>query len=73
MTHEISCIVSPILFLATHYFYILRVSICLVPIDGCRELRKKEKDGVMATPLVSWCQKELTRLLKFDTSEDIVR
>lgn len=27
----------------------------------------------MATPLVSWCQKELTRLLKFDTSEDIVR
>jgi len=27
----------------------------------------------MATPLFSWCQKELTRLLQFDTSEDIVR
>merc|ERR1712136_613281 len=27
----------------------------------------------MATPLFSWCQRELTRLLQFDTSEDIVR
>lgn len=27
----------------------------------------------MATPLIKWCQKELSRLLAFETSEDIVR